>query len=72
VVRDNHVEHWLNGVKVVEFECGSDDLKARIAKSKFKAVANFGEKARSPILLQDHGDEISFRSIKVRVPDTGK
>ena len=69
VVKGNHVEEWLNGVKTVEFECGSDDLKARIAKSKFKAVENFGVKTKSPILLQDHGDEIAFRSIKLRVPD---
>jgi hypothetical protein len=69
VVKGDHVEHWLNGVKTVEFDCGSDDLKARIAKSKFKAVANFGMKTNSPILLQDHGDEISFRSIRIRVPE---
>ena len=66
VVRGNHAEHWLNGMKTVEFEMGSDALKAAIAKSKFKTVAGFGEKANSPILLQDHGDEIWFRSIKVR------
>jgi hypothetical protein len=67
VVKGDHVEQWLNGVKTVEFDCGSDDLKARIAKSKFKAVPNFGVKTKSPILLQDHGDEIAFRSLKVRV-----
>ena len=68
VVKGDHVQHWLNGVKVVEFDCGSDDLKARIAKSKFKSVANFGVKTKSPILLQDHGDEVSFRNLKLRVP----
>jgi hypothetical protein len=66
VVRGNHAEHWLNGAKTVEFEMGSDALKAAIAKSKFKAVPGFGEKTKSPLLLQDHGDEIWFRSIKVR------
>lgn len=69
VVRGDHVEHWLNGVKTVEFDCGSDDLKARIAKSKYKGAANFGVKTKSPILLQDHGDEVSFRSVKLRVID---
>ncbi len=69
VVQGNHVEQWLNGVKTVEFELGSEDFKARIAKSKYKGAANFGVKAKSPILLQDHGDEVSFRSIKLRVPD---
>lgn len=69
VVKGNHVEEWLNGEKTVEFEIGSDDLKARIAKSKYAKVAHFGEKIASPILLQDHGGEIAFRSIKLRVLD---
>ena len=68
VVKGNHVEHWLNGAKTVEFEMGSDALKAAVAKSKFKNVARFGEKAKSPILLQDHGDEIWVRSVKLRGP----
>jgi hypothetical protein len=67
IVEGNHVEHWLNGVKTVEFEFGSEALKALIAKSKYKKVPGFGEKKKSPILLQDHEDEISFRSIKLRV-----
>jgi hypothetical protein len=67
IVKGNHVEHWLNGVKTVEFEFGSEALKALVAKSKYKNVPGFGEKKKSPILLQDHGDEISFRSIKLRV-----
>jgi hypothetical protein len=66
-VKGNHVEHWLNGVMTVTYEFGSDDLKARVAKSKYKANANFGEKRKSPILIQDHGDVISLRDIKVRV-----
>jgi len=66
VVNGNHVEHWLNGQKTVEFEIGSDDLKARIAKSKYAKVAKFGAKMASPILLQEHGANISFRSMKIR------
>lgn len=66
VVAGTHVEHWLNGAKTVEFEIGSEDLKARIAKSKFAAVPRFGEKVASPLLLQEHGAAISFRSIKLR------
>jgi len=69
VVKGNHVEEWLNGAKTVEFEIGSDDLKARIAKSKYAKVAGFGDKIASPILLQDHGGEIAFRDIKLRVLD---
>lgn len=67
VVAGTKVEHWLNGAKTVEFEIGSEALKAAIAKSKYKKVPKFGEKAKSPILLQDHGDEIAFRSVKLRV-----
>ena len=69
IVKGNHVEEWLNGVKTVEFELGSDDFKARIAKSKFAKVAHFGEKVASPILLQDHGGLVKFRAIKIRVLD---
>jgi len=66
VVRGSHVEHWLNGAKVLEYELGSPDLKAAIAKSKFKGVTDFGTKIKGPILLQDHGDEVAFRSLKIR------
>jgi hypothetical protein len=53
-------------VKTVEFEIGSEDLKARIAKSKYAKIAKFGEKTASPLLLQEHGANISFRSMKIR------
>jgi hypothetical protein len=66
VVKGNHVEHWLNGAKTVEFEFGSDALKAAVAKSKFKNFPGWGVKTKSPILLQDHGDEITLRSIKIK------
>ncbi|HVF87234.1 MAG TPA: DUF1080 domain-containing protein [Pyrinomonadaceae bacterium] len=66
IVQGNHIEHWLNGAKVVEFERGSPELKAAIAKSKFKDTAGFGETAKGHILLQDHGDEACFRNIKLR------
>ncbi len=66
IVRGNNVEHWLNGKQVLAYEFGSDSLKAGIAKSKFKGMATFGVKTTSPILLQDHNDELAFRNIKVR------
>lgn len=67
IVRGNKVEHWLNGGKTVEYEFGSEALKAAIAHSKFKTAAGFGVKTKSPILLQDHGDEVAVRNVKVRV-----
>ncbi len=69
VVKGERVEQWLNGMKTVAFDFGSEDLRARIAKSKYKDVAQFGVKTTSPILLQEHGDEVAFRSIKLRVLD---
>jgi hypothetical protein len=66
VVDGNKVEHWLNGAMTVAFELGSDALEAAVAASKFKSQKGWAQKRKSPILLQDHGDEVSFRSIKVR------
>lgn len=66
LVRGNHCEHWLNGKKVLQYELGSPELKAAIAASKFKNVPDFGTKVKGPILLQEHGDEIWFRNLKIR------
>lgn len=66
IVKGNHIEHWLNGVKVVEFERGSAAFKERIAQSKFKNTAGFGEVSKGHILLQDHGDAVWYRNIKIR------
>jgi len=67
VVRaDGTVEHWLNGMKVLEFKRGSDDYRAHVAAGKFKSTPGFGEAAKGRILLQDHGDAVAFRSIKIR------
>jgi 3-keto-disaccharide hydrolase len=66
VVNGNHVEHWLNGLKVIEYELGSAALKEGKAKSKFKDVPGWEDKLKGHILLQDHGDEVYFRNIKIR------
>jgi len=66
LVKGNHAEHWLNGTKVLEYELGSDAVKAAVAHSKFKNVAGFGARIKGHILLQDHTGEVSFRNIKIR------
>jgi 3-keto-disaccharide hydrolase len=66
VVKGPHVEHWLNGEKVVEYELWSADWKARVASSKFKDMPKFATFRKGPIALQDHSDRIEFRNIKIR------
>lgn len=60
------VEHWLNGVKVVEAEIGSPDWEGRVARSKFADLTGFAQARRGHIGLQDHGDRVWFRNIRIR------
>lgn len=67
IVRGNHVEHWLNGVKVVEYEFGSADWKGRVAGSKFSRYPNYGMAARGLIGIQgDHPGGLAVRNIRIR------
>ena len=60
------IEHYLNGTKVLQYELDSPALRAAIAKSKFKDIARFGKLQNGFILLQDHGDRVWYRNVKVR------
>jgi len=66
VVRNGHVQHWLNGRKVIEYDLGSDMLKELIAQSKFKDYPHFAQNRKGHIALQYHGDEVWYRNIRIR------
>jgi hypothetical protein len=66
VSKGNHVEHWLNGTKVLEYDKTSDAYKYAFAQSKFKEVTGYGKSEKGYILLQDHGNKVFFKNIKIR------
>lgn len=65
IVDGNHVEHWLNGKKAVEYNRDSDNFKEMVRLSKYNNLENFGGQKQGHILLQGHGNEVSFRNIKI-------
>ncbi len=66
VARGPHVEHWLNGERIVSYEIGSEDWRRRVADSMFDDAAGFGANEEGHIVLQDHGGEVWFRNIRIR------
>ncbi|MCE5185127.1 MAG: DUF1080 domain-containing protein [Planctomycetaceae bacterium] len=68
VSKGSHVEHWLNGKKVLEYERGSVPFMDLIAASKYKDIKGFGLADKGHILLQDHGNKVFFRNIRVKTP----
>lgn len=67
VVNGGHVEHWLNGSKVVEYELGSDEWRRLVAASKFGEWPEYGLARSGHIALQDHGDRVTYRNIRIKV-----
>ena len=66
VVNGRNVQHWLNGTRVLQYELSSPALQAAIDKSKFKGIERFGKPQKGHILLQDHGDRVWYRSIRIK------
>jgi len=66
IVKGNHIQHWLNGQMTVEYDRGTPAWKELVATSKFKTSPGFGEVTEGHLLLQDHGNIVSFKNIKIR------
>jgi len=66
VFNGSHGEHWLNGIKVLEYELGTPEMKSLVASSKYKIIPDFATRRTGHIILQDHGDAVWYRNIKIR------
>jgi hypothetical protein len=66
VFRGNHGEHWLNGAKIVEFDLGTPQMDTALARSKYRSIPGFADRRAGHIVLQDHNEEVYFRSLKIR------
>ena len=70
LVRGAHVEHWMNGIKLLEYELGSTDWQRRVEAGKFASLPRFGRESGGHIAIQDHGDPVAYRNLKIRRLDT--
>jgi hypothetical protein len=66
VLRGNHGEHWLNGARIVAYDLGTPRFDSLLAASKYRGIAGFAERRAGHIVLQDHGDEVWYRNLKIR------
>lgn len=66
VVMGNHGEHWLNGEKIVEYDLESADFDSTLAASKYASIEGFADRRAGHIVLQDHGDDVWYRNIRIR------
>lgn len=66
IAKGNHIEHWLNGTNVCDYELGSADWKARVGKSKFAKHPQYGVATKGHILIQEHGAPIWFKNVRIR------
>jgi len=66
VFRNGHGEHWLNGIKVLEYDLGTPAFDSALARSKYASMEGFAERRAGHIVLQDHGDDVWFRNIRIR------
>jgi hypothetical protein len=67
IVNDRHVEHWLNGVRLLQYELYSPDWEMRVQGSKFAPHPRYGRNAEGYLGIQDHGDRVAYRNIRIRV-----
>ena len=67
VFKGDHGEHWLNGIKVLEYDLGTEQMKDLLQASKYRDISGFADKRKGPIVLQDHTDAVWFRNIKIKV-----
>lgn len=66
IAKGTHIEHWLNGVKIVAYEIGSPEWEALVATSKFREMPQYGRNRKGHIVLQDHGDKVWYRNVRIR------